>query len=139
MARQGRVAALTLEAVAAGRAGRVQALSIEATGATAQIVAIPAASVKPLATVTTTITLVGGGTADTYSFEQNSGPAVTFSGTGATRTWKAPATVAGTVVQLELTAVKDGITSPPVIVDYTIPPCQLWWHNGGTEKAIRHQ
>lgn len=139
MARQGRIAALSIEAVAAGRSGRIQELSIEATGATAQIVAIAASTVKPLATITTTIALVGGGAADTYTFAQNSGPVVTLSGSGATRTWKAPATVLGTVVQLELTVTKDGNTSPSVLVDYTIPPCQLWWNNGGAEKAIRHQ
>lgn len=141
MARKGQLLDAYVEAIPQGRKGQLLDAYVEAIGTVVQVQTIADTTVKALTSITTTITLTGGGTADSYAFAQNSGPDVLTgaTGTGATRTWKAPGTAAGVVIQLELTATKDGSTSPPVVVNYTIRPCQLLWNNGGTPHWIRHQ
>lgn len=139
MARKGQLLDAYVEAIPQGRKGQLLDAYLEAVGTTVQVQVIADTTVKALTAMTTTITLTGGGTADSYSFQQNSGPAVTLSGTGATRTWQAPGTLAGTIITLELSATLGGVTSPPVLVNYTIRPCQLYWNNFGSPKWIRHQ
>lgn len=142
MARKFRLYDAYVESIPQGRKFRVYDAYVEALGTVVEVQAFTDATAKALTPMTTTITLTGGGTADSYSVVQNSGPLVTLttpSGHAEQRTWQAPGTLAGTVVQLEITATKDGLTSPPVLVNYTIRPCQLYWNNSGSPKWIRHQ
>lgn len=142
MARKGQLLDIYVEAIPQGRKGQLLDIYVEAVGTVVQVQVVPDVEVKALTAITTTITLTGGGTADTYDVQQNSGPVVVLTTPGGhpeQRTWQAPGTVAGDVIQLELTATKDGVTSPPVVVNYTVLPCQLLWHNNGAPKWIRHQ
>ena len=73
-----------------------------------------------------TALLVGGTPADTYIWRQISGPAVSFLGTGHTRSFTAPSALNGAVVVIGVRASVGGTTSPEVTVTITSLPQLVW-------------
>lgn len=87
--------------------------------------------IEPLSTVTLTATANTAVT--TWAWTQTAGPAVTLSGTGATRTFTAPATQAGTTLTFSVTA----DASPADTVDVEVLPHDVWVVQSGALVAAR--
>lgn len=91
----------------------------------------------------TVITLNGGGSADpdgslvSYSWAQTTGPAVTLSGSGVTRTFTAPATIAGTVLGFTLTVTDNQGAQNAATVAHSILPCTERAAVGGVWVPVR--
>lgn len=84
-------------------------------------------TVEPLTIVNLTAVLSGGGAADTYAWRRVSGPAVTFFGTGADRSFRAPGLLPPVApIVIGVTATVDGVTSPERTVTITVLP-QISW------------
>lgn len=63
---------------------------------------------------------------DSWLWEQTDGAAVTISGSGASRTFTAPATLNGTTLTFQVTAAKSGTTPAVAQVTYTVYPHTTW-------------
>lgn len=90
--------------------------------------------ILPETMVTVTAFLDGGGTADSWVYRQISGPPVTFSGTGPTRTLTAPSVMPPTAtrdVVIGVRAVKGAVTSAERTFKIT-PLYQTDWYYTGT-------
>lgn len=80
--------------------------------------------------LTLTASLVAGGSADSWAFRRISGPAVSFAGTGAVRTFAAPAVQPPNLGELKvgIIATIDGVQSPEVVVTITLLPyTRAYW------------
>lgn len=87
----------------------------------------PQVDVEPQETVTVTASPAPGNSApSTYNWRQVSGPTVTLSGTGGTRTFEAPSALNGTTVVLGVSGTTSGVTGPEQLASVTILP-QLSW------------
>lgn len=97
-----------------------------------KINAIADQSVEPGSSVTVTAVLSDASTADSYTWRQISGPAITLSGTGNSRTFTAPHAMppAGATVVLGVTATKSGVTSNETIANVVALPQVSWVWNG---------
>lgn len=99
-------------------------------------------TVEPESFVTLTTTVTSGQTADAWTWRRISGPAVTLTGTGGTRTLYAPSAMppSGATVVIGVTATASGITSPERTVTVTARPQLSWqWQSGawyGRRPAI---
>jgi hypothetical protein len=102
------------------------------TGSPAVIVnALPdLANVEPESTITVTATLVGGGTADTWTWRRVSGPTIGIIGTGATVTFTAPSDINGATVVVGVTATIDATTSPERTFTVNVLAQTEWWWTG---------
>lgn len=78
-----------------------------------------------------TLTATIGGSVSAWSWTQTAGPAVSLSGSGATRSFTAPALLAGAVLEFAVTATIGGVVSPPGAVAVTVLPHQWWVLDGG--------
>lgn len=109
------------------------------TGTAAVLVAALAPqTVEPETLVSLTASLVGGGSADSWTWRVVTGMPVSFSGTGASREFIAPSTLppgGGTTV-IGVRATVGGTTSPEVTVTITLRP-QLSWQYNGTQWVGR--
>ena len=111
---------------------KVRLYRAELSGTAAVLVApLTGQTVEPLSTVTLTAVLLSAGPADSWTWRRISGPSVGIEGTGATRTFVAPATMDGTEVVIGVTATKDGVTSNERTVTIAALP-QLSWIWDGT-------
>lgn len=133
---QGRVyrAAVT-GTVPASRLGRVFRAAIAGT-ASVVIAAFAPRTVEPMSTVSLTAALVGGGVADSYSWRQISGPSVSFTGTGGSRSFPAPSTMAGAVVVLGVQATVGATTSAEATITITVLP-QITWNRTHSDPVWR--
>jgi hypothetical protein len=91
----------------------------------------PVTVLGPGETTTVTAALADGTAADSWSWTQVSGAAVTLTGSGASRTFAGPSVMPpeDTVV-ISVTATKGGETSPPVQFSITILPQTVWTYDG---------
>ena len=125
----GQVLELLIESVSSpvqtGIHGQVLALSVR-IAETDMINPMTPMSVKSKTSFTIQASLLDGGEADSWSFEQQAGPTATMSGSGSSRTFLAPATITGATMQFSVTAVRDGINATPVAFFVTVYPHQ-WW------------
>lgn len=98
-------------------------------------------NIEPYSTVTLTGSATGGDSTYTYSWAQISGPSVTLSGTGASRTFTAPAGQSGSNLVFRLTA-DDGADSDTDDVTISVLSHNLFTKVGGAffprRKARRH-
>lgn len=89
-----------------------------------------------------TITLDGTGSSDpdgtisSYVWAQTSGTTVTITGSGATRTVRAPFTIAGTVLAFKLTVTDSSGSSTEATVVYSVLPCTERAVVGGVEVPL---
>lgn len=119
----------------AARKGRVYRSRIKGTAAVV-LAAIPARTVEPMSSVEITALLVGGTPAESYIWRQVSGPAVSFIGTGHTRSFTAPSAIDGTSVVIGVRAAVGGTTSDEQTVTVTVRP-QLVWTRTYADPAWR--
>lgn len=121
--------------VPASRFGRAYRAAVAGT---ASVLLVPFAprTVEPMSTVLLTAALVGGGVADSFSWRQISGPTVSFSGSGASRSFPAPSTMAGDVVVVGVQATVGDTTSAEAIITITVLP-QLTWIRTHTDPVWR--
>ena len=96
-----------------------------------KVLDIPAVTVEPLDTVSVVTNLEAGLVADSYTWRQISGDTVTLVGSGANRTFVAPANPVGASVVLGVTATKDSITSAETQATITVLPQTEWVFVGG--------
>lgn len=95
---------------------------------------------EPFSTATVTATLEPGSpTPDSWTFTKTAGPAVTFIGTGATRTFLIPAVMPpGSTITVQATAVK-GSDTDSKSASASILPCSQWLRlHGGSWLGVRH-
>lgn len=90
---------------------------------------IAARTVEPLTTVLTVADVTG--TTTGYTWRQVSGPTVTLTGTGASRSFKAPASALGTTVVLGVRAVNGAAQSAEKTASITVRPHLSWVLRGG--------
>lgn len=83
-------------------------------------------TVEPLTPVVLAMELVGGLTADTWTWRQVSGPPVTLFGTGGTRTLTAPAAMDGTTVVIGVRASLAGVSSAERLITIAVLPQIMW-------------
>jgi hypothetical protein len=88
-------------------------------------------TVEPLTTVTFAAALLGGGAADSYTWRRVSGPAITFFGSGASRSFRAPAEQFGATIVIGVTATVDGVTSAERTATVTVRPQIMWERRHG--------
>jgi hypothetical protein len=120
-----------------GNAVLVQAVKATQAGAPPVANAGPDQSVEPWSTVSLT-GAASTGTGLTYAWSQTSGPAVTLSGSGATRTFAAPPTMAGTTHTFSLTVTDGtGLVSTADTVTVTVLPCTEFVRVAGTWVPCR--
>ena len=87
----------------------------------------PQVDVEPQTVITlTAVTFPGSADPTSYVWRQVSGPAVTFSGSGDTRTFEAPSSMTGGVVVIGVAGVLAGVTGPEQVASITVLP-QLSW------------
>lgn len=117
---------------AAPISGHVRWLRAAVDGAPAVIVnPLPdLANVEPESTVTITATLVGGGTADTWTWRRISGPAIGLFGTGPSVSFPAPSVIDGGTLVIGVTATLAGITSTEDTFSITVLPQTEWLWTG---------
>lgn len=109
--------------------GRVLRATLEGT-AKVLLETIPSPQQRePLETVSITAVLLSGGT-PTWTWRQISGPTVTLSGSGATRSFKAPATYTGLQVVLGVRATVAGQIGDESIIVINIPAQVTWSRRG---------
>lgn len=90
----------------------------------------------------TMLTLNGSGSSDpdgtivSYTWTQTAGATVTLSGTGATRTFKAPYTVAGTTLAFRLRVTDNDSAFTEATVTHTVLPCTERAVVGGAEVPL---
>lgn len=75
-------------------------------------------AVESLSTVNLTATVSGSPSA--WAWTQTAGPAVTLSGSGASRSFTAPATVDGVLITIQAVATISGVDTPPGTVDISV-------------------
>lgn len=88
----------------------------------------------------TTVTLTGSGsdsdgTIANYAWSQTDGPAVTLTGTGANRTFRAPATIDGTTLTFQLTVTDNGGATGTDSVDVAVLPHSTWLQLDATTEV----
>lgn len=124
--------------VPASRFGRAYRAAVAGT---ASVLLVPFAprTVEPMSTVSLTAGLVGGGIADSYSWRQISGPTVSLSGSGGSRSFAAPSTMAGDVVVIGVQATVGDTTSAESLITITVPPQIMWTrtHADPTWRGVR--
>ena len=110
---------------------RSRLLRVTGSGAAAVIVAaIPdPVEQEPGVTMTVTAALLGGESADTWTFRRVSGLAVGLSNAGPVLTFETPSHINGGQVVIGVTATKSGIVSPEVQFTVTVRPQTEWWWN----------
>lgn len=89
-------------------------------------------NVEPETLITVTTSVTSGHTADSWTWRRISGPTVTLTGTGGTRTFYAPSGMTGTTLVLGVTATAGGVTSPEQTVTVTTLPQVSWHYSAGT-------
>jgi hypothetical protein len=105
---------------------RVGKITVSGTAAV-RVNATAQAVAGPGETVTITASLADGGSPDSWSWTQVSGPTVTLSGSGGTRTFVCPSVMPpGSPVVIAITATKSAITSPPAQVSIAVLPQTAW-------------
>ncbi|MEW1990700.1 hypothetical protein [Microbacterium sp. NPDC078849] len=109
----------------ATRVGRVFRAAMAGT-ASVIINAFLERTVEPMSTVSVTAVLSTGLPADSYSWRQVSGPAVAFAGSGATRSFVAPSSMAGTTVVIGVRATVGGTTSEERTLTVKVLPQIVW-------------
>lgn len=88
---------------------------------------------EPGVTCSTTVTPVAGGpTVDTYTWRQVSGPSVTLTGTGATRSFTTPSLMPGAtnLIVLGVTGVSGADTGRELTFNVYVLPQTRWSWNG---------
>lgn len=94
---------------------------------------IPAQSAEPRATVSVTAAPASGTTTpDSYTWRQVSGPTVTLTGSGATRSFSAPSLMPGAtaLIVLGVKGTVSGADGPEVTVNIAVLPQTRWSWNG---------
>lgn len=138
--------AVTTRWVSAGASGagpevaRTRWVSAGAAGAVAvRLDPIASRTVEPVTTVTITATPAPGSpTPESYVWRRISGASVTLNGSGATRTFLAPAGMppTGAFVTLGVAGVIGGIPGDEQVFTISTPPCLLWaWERGSKTWA----
>lgn len=118
--------------VAGGVFPRLRISHAEAAGAVrVRVLSIQPLTVEPLDLVSLTAYLESALVADSFSWDQVSGDSISLEGSGNTRTFKAPASTAGTTIVVGVTATKGGVTSPEVQATVTVLPQIEWILKGG--------
>lgn len=84
----------------------------------------PARSVNSQDTVTVTASITG--TVSAWAWTQTGGPTVTLTGSGASRSFTAPATADGTAITLQAIATIGGVDSPAGTVTITVRAHSIW-------------
>jgi hypothetical protein len=101
-------------------------------------------TVEPRLTCTTTASPAeGSATPDSYTWRQISGPAVTLTGSGATRSFLTPNTMPpnSSTIVLGVLGVLSGTNGPEVTSTIEVPPQTSWtwngsaWVGGGVKKV----
>ena len=99
--------------------------------------------VEPETVLSITATMSDGSAADAYTWRQISGPAVALMGTGATRVFRAPSQLNGSLapvassVVLGVTATVDGVTSPERTITVGVLPQLRWYRSAGQWLPMR--
>lgn len=91
--------------------------------------------IEPFDTVSLTASATGG-TSPVYSF--SSSPALTFSGTGATRTFVAPATMDAQTYVITVSVIGTGASQGQDYVSVTVLPHIEWAARGGVWVGVLH-
>lgn len=129
----GRLVRITSSIAApSGTTGRVVRITASLPAAL-EVVASDQTGKKPYETVTVSASAVGG-TATGWTFTS---PGITFSGSGASRTFTAPATRHGTVVPITITATGSGVQPGSAIVTVTVLPHGEFKNVSGVETPVR--
>jgi hypothetical protein len=136
-----RVVRITGDGAAAAPAAPPRSRIFRVTGSGAAGVAVaPLAditNVEPESTVTLTAALVGGGTADSWTWRRVSGANIGIASTGATVTFPAPSDINGTSVVVGVRATVGGIQSPEATCNVTVlPQLGWWWDPAGWIPAV---
>lgn len=122
-------------------AAKVRVYSVQAGGNAAVILnpLTAPANPEPETAITLTTTLTDGTTADSYMWRVVSGTPVALTGTGNTRTLRAPSGMppAGGTVTIGVTATKDGYSSVERTITITALPQLRWRLAGGTWVGAR--
>jgi hypothetical protein len=145
----GRLVQLTAVSVPVGTSGRLVELTASVatpSGTTGRLVRLvasvpprleissPAQTGKvPYSTVTVSASATGG-TVTTWTF---SSPGITFSGSGASRTFTAPATRHGTVVPITIGAVGSGVDPGEIVTTVAVLPHGEFKKVSGVETPVR--
>jgi hypothetical protein len=106
-----------------------------ALSGTPAVVLVPLSNqtVEPETVVTVTAALVGGGSADSYTFRRISGAAISFLGSGASRSFYAPSALPpGTSVTIGVVATIGGVNSVEQTCVITVLPQIRWALSGST-------
>ncbi|WP_100812997.1 hypothetical protein [Microbacterium lacus] len=117
---------------------RVEKVALTGTAAVA-VNPIAAITAEPESVVTLTASLTGGGNPDSWTWRRVSGNAVTLTGTGASRTLRAPSgmpPVGGSVV-IGIIATVGGVNSPERTVTITTLPQIRWQYQSGAWVGSR--
>ncbi|MCA9327223.1 hypothetical protein KDA14_01720, partial [Candidatus Saccharibacteria bacterium] len=93
-------------------------------------------NIEALTTVTVSGQASGGTGSYVHNWSQTAGPSVTFTGTGASQTFLAPASLLGTTVTLEYTA-DDGSNTGSDTIDITVLPHPYWSAQSGTLRPYK--
>jgi hypothetical protein len=119
---------------AAAASPKLRWIRSEAGGALAVIVApiTSQSGLEPETVVTISASLVGGGTADSWTWRPVSGASVGINGTGATVTVAAPSDINGASTVIGVRATKDGITSPEATMVVQVLPQTEWLWAGSS-------
>lgn len=85
---------------------------------------------------TVNITATVTGSPSSWTWTQTAGPTVTLSGSGASRSFTAPATVDGALITLQAVATISGIDTPPGSVNIAVRAHQWWVRRSGVWKPF---